>query len=87
MTHQTMKNVMKTLTRTQAIKGKRKIREIVKMRETHEAKAAKENKLSDEYIEEIKMKKTVYYPFLSEYYKIYAYFWVKSRARKVNDNI
>ena len=50
-------------------------------------KAAKENKLSDEYIEEIKMKKTVYYPFLSEYYKIYAYFWVKSRARKVNDNI
>ena len=39
-------------------------------------KAAKENKLSDEYIEEIKMKKTVYYHFLSEYYKIYEYYLV-----------
>ena len=29
-------------------------------------------------------KKDVYYPFLSEYYRIYAYFWVKSRAKKVN---
>ena len=47
-------------------------------------KAAKENGLSDLYVEEIRKKRSVYYPFLSEYYKIYAYFWVKSRAKKVN---
>ena len=46
-------------------------------------KAAKKNGLSDGYIKEIEKKKAVYYPFLSEYYRIYAYFWVKSRARKV----
>ena len=47
-------------------------------------KAAKKNGLSDGYIKEIEKKKAVYYPFLSEYYRIYAYFWVKSRAKKVN---
>ena len=47
-------------------------------------KAAKKNGLSNGYIKEIEKKKAVYYPFLSEYYRIYAYFWVKSRAKKVN---
>ena len=45
-------------------------------------KAAKKNGLSEGYIKEIEKKKAVYYPFLSEYYRIYAYFWVKSRAKK-----
>ena len=47
-------------------------------------KAAKKNNLSTNYIEEIKSKKTVYYPILSEYFAIYAYLWVKGRAKKVN---
>ncbi len=46
-------------------------------------KAAKQNGLSDNYIKEIKKKKTVYYPVLSECFGIYAYFWVKTRAKKV----
>lgn len=46
--------------------------------------AARENGLSKNYIEEIKRKKTVYYPILSEYFAIYAYFWVKTRAKNVS---
>ena len=48
-------------------------------------KAAHENKLSAKYIAEIKKKKSVYYPILSEYFSIYAYFWVKTRAKKIKD--
>ena len=46
-------------------------------------KAAIHNNLSENYIEEIRRKKTVYYPILSEYFTIYAYLWVKNRAKKV----
>lgn len=46
-------------------------------------KAARKNGLSKNYIEEINKKKTVYYPILSEYFAIYAYFWVKTRAKKI----
>ena len=46
--------------------------------------AAQENGLSKKYIEKIKRKKTVYYPILSECFAIYAYFWVKTRAKNVN---
>ncbi|MDE2694079.1 MAG: gamma-glutamylcyclotransferase [Paracoccaceae bacterium] len=45
--------------------------------------AARENKLSIEYINELSQIRSVYYPVLSEYYSIVVYFWVKSRARKI----
>lgn len=44
-------------------------------------KAAKENQLSESYVTELKNKKSVYYPFLSEFFAIRVYLWVKSRAR------
>ena len=47
-------------------------------------KAARQNNLSKNYVEEIRKKKTVYYPILSEYFAIYAYLWVKTRAKKVS---
>ena len=43
--------------------------------------AAKENNLSNDYIEFLKRKKSVYYPVLSEIFAIRVYFWVKIRAR------
>ena len=43
--------------------------------------AAIENKLSGDYVEFLKSKKSVYYPVLSEIYAIRVYFWVKIRAR------
>ena len=49
-------------------------------------KAAKKNGLSQEYIQKIQKKRTVYYPLLSECLGIYAYIWVRSRARKVAKN-
>jgi len=48
-------------------------------------KAARENGLSKSYIKEIEEKKSVYYPILSEYFSIYAYFWVKTRAKKITE--
>lgn len=44
-------------------------------------KAAEDNKLSERYIRELKSKKAVYYPILSEFYAVRVYLWVKSRAR------
>ena len=44
-------------------------------------KAAECNKLSERYITELKNKKSVYYPFLSEFFAVRVYLWVKSRAR------
>ena len=44
-------------------------------------KAAKENQLSESYVTELKNKKSVYYPFLSEFFAVRVYLWVKSRAR------
>ena len=43
--------------------------------------AAFENTLSSTYINELKAKKSVYYPVLSEYLALRVYFWVKSRAK------
>ena len=43
--------------------------------------AAIENNLSDDYVEFLKSKKSVYYPVLSEIFAIRVYFWVKVRAR------
>ena len=43
--------------------------------------AAIENKLSSDYVEFLKSKKSVYYPVLSEIFAIREYFWVKVRAR------
>ena len=43
--------------------------------------AAIENKLSSDYVEFLKSKKSVYYPVLSEIFAIRVYFWVRSRAR------
>ena len=43
--------------------------------------AAIENKLSSDYVEFLKSKKSVYYPVLSEIFAIRLYFWVRSRAK------
>ena len=43
--------------------------------------AAIENKLSSDYVEFLKSKKSVYYPVLSEIFAIRVYFWVRSRAK------
>ena len=43
--------------------------------------AAIENKLSSDYVEFLKSKKSVYYPVLSEIFAIRVYFWVRNRAR------
>ena len=43
--------------------------------------AAIKNKLSSDYINFLKTKKSVYYPVLSEIFAIRVYFWVKIRAR------
>ena len=43
--------------------------------------AAFENTLSSTYINELKAKKSVYYPVLSKYLALRVYFWVKSRAK------
>ena len=43
--------------------------------------AAIDNGLSSEYIENLKIKKSVYYPVLSELFAIRIYFWVRRRAR------
>ena len=43
--------------------------------------AAMENKLSSDYVEFLKSKKSVYYPLLSEIFAIRVYIWVKFRAR------
>ena len=43
--------------------------------------AAIENNLSNDYVEFLKSKKSVYYPVLSEIFAIRVYFWVKVRAR------
>ena len=44
-------------------------------------RAARDNQLSPSYITELKNKKSVYYPFLSEFFAVRVYLWVKSRAR------
>ena len=44
-------------------------------------KAAIDNGLSSEYINNLKMKKSVYYPLLSEIFAIRVYLWVKRRSR------
>ena len=44
-------------------------------------KAAIDNGLSSEYIDKLKTKKSVYYPFLSELFAIRIYLWVRRRAR------
>ncbi len=43
--------------------------------------AAIKNKLSSDYVKFLKIKKSVYYPVLSEIYAIRVYLWVKVRAR------
>jgi hypothetical protein len=43
--------------------------------------AAIENKLSSDYVEFLKSKKSVYYPVLSEIFAYSLYFWVRSRAK------
>ena len=43
--------------------------------------AAIKNKLSSDYVNFLKSKKSVYYPLLSEIYAIRVYLWVKIRAR------
>ena len=43
--------------------------------------AAFENTLSSTYNNELKAKKSVYYPVLSEYLALRVYFWVKSRTK------
>ena len=45
-------------------------------------KAAIDNELSEDYIETLKRKKSVYYPILSELFAIRVYLWVRKRSKK-----